>query len=95
VISIAAGVGLTFCSLITGYSAGIRNLISWRAHLTLDAIAATALLVAPFALGFGGVARGFYVTVALAVLVVVATSKLETDAFPEVSHEAVLPGTSA
>ena len=79
VISIASGIGLVVYSLLTGYSAGLRDLISWRAHLTLDAVAALALLVAPFAFGFGGIARVFYVGVALAVLVVVATSELEAD----------------
>lgn len=79
-ISIAAGIGLVVYSLLTDYSAGIRNLISWRAHLTLDAIAAVALLVAPFAIGFDGFARAFYATVAIAVLLVVATTRLDSDA---------------
>ncbi len=81
-ISVGAGIGLVVYSLLTDYSAGIRNLISWRVHLTLDAIAAVALLAAPFVLGFGGVAAGFFITVAVAVLVVVATTQLETDAAP-------------
>ncbi len=79
VISVMAGVGLVAYSLLTDYSAGIRNLIPWRAHLTLDAVAATALLAAPFVLGFGGIARGFYVTVAISVLAVVATTQLDSD----------------
>ncbi len=79
VISVTAGIGLVVYSLLTDYSAGIRNLIPWRAHLALDAAAATALLAAPFVLGFGGVARGFYVTVAIAVLAVVATTQLDSD----------------
>jgi len=83
VISVAAGIGLVAYSLLTDYSAGIRNLISWRMHLTLDAIAAVALLAAPFLLEFGGFARGFYVTVGIAVLAVVATTQLETDGSTE------------
>ncbi len=79
VISVAAGIGLTVYSLLTDYSAGIRSLIPWRAHLTLDAAAAAALLAAPFVFGFGGVARGFYLTVTIAVLAVVATTQLNTD----------------
>ena len=78
-ISVVAGIGLVVYSLLTDYSAGVRRLIPWRAHLTLDAVAAVALLAAPFVLGFGGVARGFYVTVAIAVLAVVATSELGSD----------------
>ena len=83
VISVAAGIALIVYSLLTDYSAGIRNLIPWRGHLTLDAVAAVALLAAPFVLGFGGLARGFYVTVAIAVLAVVATTQLNSD----VRHE--------
>jgi hypothetical protein len=78
-ISVAAGLGLVAYSLVTDYSAGVRDLIPWRVHLALDAVAATALLAAPFALGFSGIARGFFVVVALAVLVVVATTELHTE----------------
>jgi len=78
-ISIAAGLGLFVYSLLTDYSAGIRGLIPWRVHLALDAVAAVALLATPFALAFDGIARGFYVTVALAVLAVVATTRLDSD----------------
>lgn len=86
VISIAAGLGLFVYSLLTDYSAGIRGLIPWRVHLTLDAVAAVALLAAPFALGFGGAARGFYVAVGLAVLAVVATTRLDSDARIELAE---------
>ena len=78
-ISIAAGIGLVAYSLLTDYSAGVRDLIPWRVHLTLDAVAASALLVAPFVLGFDGIARTFFVAVAVAVLVVVATTQLTTE----------------
>jgi len=94
-ISIAAGIGLTVYSLLTDYSAGLRSLIPWRVHLTLDAVAALALLAAPFLLGFGGAARGFYVTVAIAVLAVVATSQLETRAPSDRLRGAAIPRPSA
>ncbi len=81
-ISVAAGLGLVVYSLLTDYSAGVRQVIPWRLHLVLDAVAALALLAAPFALGFGGVARVFYVVVAVAVLAVVATSQTETQVRP-------------
>ncbi len=95
VISVAAGIGLTAYSLLTDYSAGIRNLIPWRAHLTLDAVAAAALLAAPFVLGFGGVARGFYATVAIAVLAVVATTQLNTDVRDETASGTPAARTAA
>jgi len=79
VLSIAAGIGLTAYSLLTNYSAGLRRLIPWRIHLMLDATAAVVLLAAPFVFAFGGVARVFYVTVAISVLAVVAASQTDTD----------------
>jgi len=91
VISIAAGIGLVAYSLLTDYSAGVRDLIPWRVHLTLDAVAATALLAAPFVLGFDGVARAFYVTVAVAVLVVVATTQLHTGEAPDEIKQTRVP----
>jgi len=95
VLAVTAGVGLTVYSLLTDYSAGVRDLIPWRVHLTLDAVASVVLLAAPFVFGFGGIARGFYVTVAVAVLAVVATTQLETDAAPEPAGAAARPGAPA
>lgn len=95
VISVAAGIGLTLYSLLTDYSAGIRKLIPWRVHLTLDAVAAVALLAAPFVLGFGGVARGFYLTVAIAVLTVVATTQLNTNVRDETTSRSPAARTAA
>ena len=92
-ISVAAGLGLVVYSLLTDYSAGIRSVIPWRLHLTLDAVAAVALLAAPFLLGFGGVARAFYVVIAVAVLAVVATS--QTDASPDSVDETDLDRIAA
>jgi len=95
VISIVAGLGLVAYSLLTDYSVSVRDLIPWRVHLTLDTVAAVALLLAPFALGFDGIPRAFYVTVALAVLVVVATSQLETDTEAVAAAEPTVGGASA
>jgi len=80
-ISIAAGIALAAYSLLTDYSAGLRRWIPWRVHLALDSIAALALLGAPFAFGFGGVPRAFFVAVAVAVLGVVAASQPDTRRF--------------
>ena len=90
VLSISAGAGLTVYSLLTNYSAGLRKLIPWRVHLTLDALAAVALLAAPFLVGFGGAARTFYVTVAVAVLFVVAATRVDVDVAAEVTKGTVV-----
>jgi len=87
VLSVAAGVALTVYSLLTDYSAGLRRWIPWRTHLTLDAAAAVALLAAPFLFGFGGLARAFFATVAVAVLAVVATSQVEASSSSEMAPE--------
>jgi hypothetical protein len=79
VIAVGGGVGLFVYSLLTDYSAGLRSLIPFRLHLILDAVAATALLAAPFLFGFGGMARGFYLAIGLSVLAVVACTQQEAD----------------
>jgi hypothetical protein len=94
VLSITAGIGLTVYSLVTDYAAGVRDLISWPVHLTLDAVAAGALLTAPFLLGFDGIARVFYVAVAIAVLAVVATTQLETDTPAGIARESASPSAA-
>ncbi len=90
VLSIAAGIGLFVYSLLTAYPGGLRSLIPWRVHLTLDAVAAVALLAAPFVFGFGGAARVFYVIIAVAVLAVVATTQLEVEAVSAVARGATV-----
>lgn len=82
VLSVAGGLTLLLYSLVTDYSAGARGLVPWRVHLALDTAAALVLLSAPFLLGFAGIARMFYLTFAVGVLVVVATTCLETDGAP-------------
>ncbi len=79
IVAIAGGIGLVVYSMITDYSAGVRELISFRTHLVLDAIAASALIATPFVVGFAGAPRAFYLTVGIAVLIVVATTRLEPD----------------
>lgn len=77
VFAITAGVGLLVYSLLTDYAAGVRALIPFRVHLTLDALAAVAFLAAPYALGFDGVPRAFHLAVGTAVLIVVACTRAE------------------
>ena len=76
-ISVAAGIGLVVYSLLTAYSAGVRALIPFRVHLVLDASAAVALLAVPFLFGFAGTARAFYLVIGIAVLAVVACTRVE------------------
>lgn len=91
VIAVSGGIGLFVYSLLTDYSVGLRALIPFRLHLTLDAIAAVVFLAAPFLLGFGGVPRGFYLVIGSAVLAVVACTRVEAGAE---RGDVLLPSTS-
>lgn len=73
-LSVAAGGGLVAYSLATDYRFGALRLIPFRAHLALDLLAAAVFVVAPFAFGWTGLVRGYYIVMALGVLVVVALS---------------------
>src|SRR5262245_7239077 len=77
VIAVAAGIGLFVYSLLTAYSAGVRALIPFRVHLLLDASAAATLLVVPFLLGFAGTPRAFFLVIGIAVLAVVACTRVD------------------
>jgi hypothetical protein len=79
VIAVCAGIGLVVYSLLTDYSAGLRAVIPFRLHLVFDASAAVAFLVAPFVLGFVGTVRAFYLVIGIAVLVVVACTRIQED----------------
>jgi hypothetical protein len=79
VISIAAGGGLFVYSMLTAYSAGVRAVIPFRVHLTLDASAAVTLLFVPFLFGFAGTPRVFYLLIGTAVIAVVACTRVEEE----------------
>jgi len=78
-IAVVAGIGLVVYSLLTAYSAGLRAVIPFRVHLVLDASAAVALVAVPFLFDFAGTARAFYLVIGAAVLVVVASTRVEED----------------
>ncbi|MEM7500401.1 MAG: hypothetical protein AAF417_00100 [Pseudomonadota bacterium] len=81
-LSVAAGVGLVAYSLATDYRFGALRLISFRAHLALDLLAAAAFVVAPFVFGWTGLVRGYYLVMAAGVLVVVALSSAGDERVP-------------
>lgn len=74
-LSVAAGAGLVAYSLVTDYAYGAFGLVSFRAHLVLDLLAAAAFIVAPFVFGWGGLVLAYYLVMGTGVLVVVALSK--------------------
>lgn len=79
VIAVAAGIALFVYSLLTAYSAGVRALIPFRVHLVLDATVALALLAAPFLFGFMGTPRALCVAIGVAVLAVVACTRVQEE----------------
>lgn len=73
-LSVAAGAGLVVYSLATDYAFGAFGLLSFRAHLVLDLLAAAAFIAAPFVFGWTGLVQGYYFVMGAGVLVVVALS---------------------
>lgn len=78
-LAIAGGLGLLAYSLITDYSISARKLLSFKAHLVLDFIAALTLTAAPFLFGFGGLEKAFYLVIGLSVIAVVLITNPETN----------------
>lgn len=86
--SVAAGFGLIGYSLLTDYTFSAASVFSYNTHLALDLAAAGAFVAAPFLFGFGALATGYYIVMALGVIAVVAVSdrpkaEAEADAQPE------------
>jgi hypothetical protein len=74
-LSVAAGAALLVYSALTSYSLGVRRLIPFPIHLAVDFAAGAAFLAAPFALGFGEVARAYFLVMGGAVLAVVLLTR--------------------
>jgi hypothetical protein len=72
--SAMAGAGLVAYSLLTDYRLSLRGVISFRTHLALDLAAAAAFAAAPFAFGWTGMTRAYYLAMAAGVAVVVTLS---------------------
>lgn len=76
-LSVAGGVGLIAYSLVTDYTFGAFNVLSFRLHLVLDLLAAVAFIVAPFIFGWSGLVFAYYWVMAAGVLIVVALSNTD------------------
>ena len=70
-VPVAGGAALFIYSLITDYSAGVKGMIPFKVHLTIDFIAAVALILTPIVFGFEGFAKMFLWIVGIAVILVV------------------------
>jgi hypothetical protein len=78
-LAIAGGLGLLAYSLLTDYSLSARKILSFKAHLVLDFIAALGLVAAPFIFGFTSLERAFYLLIGLSVVAVVLVTNTETE----------------
>lgn len=76
-LTVVAGISLIAYSLLTSYKFGAIKVLSYRAHLVFDTVAAAAIAVAPFLLGFKGIDFVFYEAVALSLGVVISLSRSE------------------
>jgi len=70
-ISVVAGAGLIIYSLLTHYQFSVPKLIPFKLHLILDLSAAAFFIIAPFVLGFEGIAQIYYWVMGSGVLLVV------------------------
>lgn len=77
-LALVGGIGLLVYSLITDYSLSVRNVLSFKAHLVLDFIAALALSAAPFIFGFSGLEKAFYLVIGISVIAVVLITDSDT-----------------
>ena len=73
-LAVATGLAVILVSLLTNYKLGLVRIIPFRTHLVIDALVATAFVVAPFVFRFTGLDAWFYWLNAAAVFVVVAVS---------------------
>ena len=78
-LSVAGGIGLIAYSLVTDYAFGALGLVSFRAHLVLDLLAAVVFAAAPFVFGWTGLTLAYYLVMASGVLVVVALSSTSAE----------------
>jgi uncharacterized membrane protein YuzA (DUF378 family) len=74
-LAVLGGIGLLIYSLVTDYSLSVRKLLSFKAHLVLDFIAAVALTAAPFLFGFTGLEKAFYLIIGISVIAVVLVTQ--------------------
>lgn len=77
-LSIGAGVVLLTYSLLTDYSLSLKNLIPFKWHLTLDALAAIACLMAPFIFGFSGLIQLYFLANGALVLIAVLLTQSQS-----------------
>lgn len=77
-LSKIAGGALIVYSLLTDYSASIRNAIPFKLHLAIDFIAGAAFIAAPFVLGFEGVTKLYYLVMGVAIVLVVLVTNPNT-----------------
>ncbi len=85
-LSVGAGAALLTYSLLTGYSLGVRSLISFPLHLATDFVAGATFLVAPFILGFTGLSQGYYFMIGATVILLVLVTDPATDSESSVSE---------
>lgn len=77
-LSVATGVAVFAVSVLTDYRYALLRKIPFEGHLTIDLLAATTFMAAPFLLGFEGLDGHYYwVNAAVVYLVVALTENKE------------------
>lgn len=76
--SVATGAAVVVVSVLTDYRYGLFRTIPFDGHLTIDLLAATAFMAAPFLFGFEGLdAHYYWINAAVVYLVVALTENKE------------------
>lgn len=73
-LSVGAGLGLIFYSLMTDYALSVARVFSYQTHLLLDLAAAVVFFVSPLVLNLSGLALAYALAMGAGVLVVVSLS---------------------
>ena len=76
-LSVAVGATNATYSFLTAYRAGAVPLLPFRTHLVIDLAIGVGFALAPFALGFSGFPRQFFVGVGVGIVVFVAATRPE------------------
>ncbi len=78
-LSVITGVAAFVLTLLTDHHLGVVRILSYKLHITVDALVGITFLAAPFVLGFSGLDAYYYWANGAAVMFVVSSHKPEPE----------------
>ena len=79
-LSIATGIAALLLTLLTDHETGLFKVLPYKFHLAVDGLVGVAFLIAPFVLGFAGLAMAYYLVIGATVIAVVGLHSPKTEA---------------